>query len=222
MIRACGGSVSKYLDVFYIHRPDWQTPFEEQLDALELLIRQGKVLYGAVSSWSAPDLRAGEAFSQMHALVEQRHLSPITLHQSEYSLLRRRLETDLFTQLEAAGTGVVAFRTLASGLLTGRYLAGDVPAGSRGAEVWGGRADSGTGRGRWCDRLRALADIARRRGQTLPQLAIAWALRLPVVSTVLVGVSGPEQLRENVAALKCLEFSQKELEEIDSLTLFDT
>ncbi len=211
-----------YLDVFYIHRVDWETPFEEQLEALELLIRQGKVLYGAVSSWSSPDLRAEEAFSRMRAVVEQRQLAPITLHQSEYSLLRRRLETELFPQIESAGTGVVAFRSMASGLLTDRYLDGDIPAGSRGAELWGAERTQAQVREAGVDRLRALADLAGDRGQTLAQLAIAWALRLPVVSTVLVGVSGPEQLRENVAALERLEFSQEELDAIDALTLYST
>ena len=221
LIASCDQSLRRlgldYLDVFYIHRPDWETPFREQLDTLDLLIRQGKVLYGAVSSWSSPDLRAGEAFSQMHCAVEERGLAPITLHQSEYSLLRRRLETDLFPQVEAAGTGVVAFRSLASGLLSERYLGGDVPEGSRGAEVWGAEQTRERVRDAGADRLRSLVEIARGRGQTLPQLAIAWVLRLPVVSSVLIGVSEPEQLRENVAALDRLDFSQDELDAIDAI-----
>ncbi len=223
LVASCDQSLRRlgldYLDVFYLHRVDWETPFDEQLEALDLLIRQGKVLYGGVSSWSPPALRAGEAFTRMEEVVVERGLAPITLHQPEVSLLRRNLETELFPRLEAAGTGVVAFRSLASGLLTERYLDGAVPAGTRGAELWGAEqtrtavADAGIGR------LRALAEIARERSQTLAQMAIAWVLRHEVVTTVLVGVSSPEQLRENVAALDRLDFSDEELRRIDEVTL---
>ena len=108
---------------------------------------------------------------------------------------------------------------MASGLLTDRYLAGDTPTGSRGAELWGAERTQAQLQEAGVERLRALAGLARERGQTLAQLAIAWALRLPAVSTVLVGVSGPEQLLENAAALERLEFSQEELDTIDALTL---
>jgi len=222
MVASCEQSLQRlgldYLDVFYIHRVDRQTPFDEQLEALDLLIRQGKVLYGGVSSWSSPELGAGEAFARMLEVVERRSLSPITIHQPEYNLLRRNLEGELFPALEAAGTGAVAFRALASGLLSDRYLDGEVPAGSRGAELWGAERTrtqvEETG-----ERVRALAAIAQDRGQTLAQMAIAWALRLPVVTTVLVGVSSPDQLRENVAALDRLDFTEDEVRRIDEVTL---
>jgi len=222
MVASCEQSLQRlgldYLDVFYIHRVDRQTPFDEQLEALDLLIRQGKVLYGGVSSWSSPELGAGEAFARMLEVVERRSLSPITIHQPEYNLLRRNLEGELFPALEAAGTGAVAFRALASGLLSDRYLDGEVPAGSRGAELWGAERTRAqveeTG-----ERVRALAAIAQDRGQTLAQMAIAWALRLPVVTTVLVGVSSPDQLRENVAALDRLDFTEDEVRRIDEVTL---
>lgn len=223
LVASCEQSLQRlgldYLDVFYIHRVDWETPFEEQLEALDLLIRQGKVLYGGVSSWSPPELRAGEAFVRMQEIVEGRGLAPLTLHQPEYSLLRRGLETELFPKLEAAGTGAVAFRTLASGLLTERYLDGNVPPGSRGAELWGVERTRAQVEEAGVERLRTLAALARERGQTLAQMAIAWTLRLPVVTTVLVGASRPEQLRENVAALERLDFSAEELRRIDEATL---
>jgi L-glyceraldehyde 3-phosphate reductase len=222
LVASCEQSLRRlgldYLDVFYLHRVDWETPFEEQLEALDLLIRQGKVLYGGVSSWSPQGLRAGEAFTRMQEVVEARGLAPITLHQPEYSLLRRGLEVELFPRLEAAGTGAVAFRTLVSGLLTDRYLGGVVPAGSRGAELWGAERTRAELDAAGVERLRALAALAAERGQTLAQLAIAWALRLPVVTTVLVGASTPEQLHENVAALERLDFSEGELRRIDELT----
>lgn len=223
LVASCEQSLRRlrldYLDVFYIHRIDWETPFEEQLEALDLLIRQGKVLYGGVSSWSPPELRAGEAFAHMQKVVEARRLAPITLHQPEYSLLHRGLEGELFPKLESAGTGAVAFRALASGVLTERYLDGSIPAGSRGAELWGAERTRAELDHAGVERLHALAALARERGQTLAQMAIAWALRLPVVATVLVGASTPEQLRENVAALERLDFSAEELAAIDELTL---
>lgn len=224
LVASCDQSLRRlgldYLDVFYVHRVDWETPFEEQLDALDLLIRQGKVLYGGVSSWASPGVAglAGEAFARMHELTSRRGLAPITLHQAEYSLLRRRLETELFPRLEAAGTGIVAFRALASGLLTERYTDGSLPAGSRGAELWGEEQTRAQVEAAGPARLRALAALARDRGQTLAQLAIAWALRRPAMTTVLVGVSTPEQLAENVATLERLELSPEELRAIDELT----
>ena len=222
LVASCEQSLKRlgldYLDVFYIHRIDWETPFEESLEALDLLIRQGKVLYGGLSSWSSPELRAGEAFSEVEAIVERDRLARITLYQPEYSLLRRGLEHELFPRLEAAGTGAVAFRTLASGLLTDRYLEGALPPGSRAAELWGAERTRALLDDAGVDRLRALDTLARERDQTLAQMAIAWALRLPVVTTVLVGVSTPEQLRENVAALEQLEFTPDELQTIDTLT----
>ena len=223
LVASCDQSLRRlgldYLDVFYLHRVDLATPFEEQLDALDLLIRQGKVLYGGVSSWSSPALGAGEAFARMQAVVAEHSLAPITLHQPEVSLLRRNLETELFPGLEAAGTGVVAFRSLASGLLTERYLDGAVPAGTRGAELWGAEQTRAAVADAGVERLRTLAAIAHERGQTLAQMAIAWVLRQPVVTTVLVGVSSPEQLRDNVAALDRLDFSDDELRRIDEVTL---
>lgn len=223
LVASCEQSLRRlgldYLDIFYVHRVDWETPFEEQLEALDLLIRQGKVLYGGVSSWSTPEIRADDAFARMQEVLDARQLAPLTLHQPEYSLLRRGLERELFPRLEAAGAGAVAFRALASGVLTERYLDGDVPAGSRGAELWGTDRTRAQVEEAGVERLRGLAVLARERGQTLAQMAIAWVLRLPVVTTVLVGASRPEQLRENVAALERLDFSPEELAAIDKLTL---
>jgi len=223
LVASCEQSLQRlgleYLDVFYLHRVDWDTRFEEQLEALDLLIRQGKVLYGGVSSWSFPQLRTGEAFTTMQELADRRGLAPIVLHQPEYSLLRRGLETELFPRLGATGTGAVAFRALASGLLTDRFLDDDVPPESSRAKLWGPERTRAQLEDAGVERLRGLAAIASNRGQTLAQMAIAWVLRLPAVTTVLIGVSAPEQLRENVAALERLEFSEDELRAIDELTV---
>lgn len=222
LVASCEQSLRRlgvdYLDVFYLHRVDWNTAFEEQLEALDLLIRQGKVLYGGLSSWSRPEARAAEAYSRMQEIIERRQLAPLTLHQPEYSLLHRGFEADLFPALEAGGTGAVAFRALASGLLTDTYLAGELPSKAGRAKLWGPERTRAQLQEAGIERLRALAEIARDRGQTLAQLAIAWSLRLPGITTVLIGVSSPEQLRENVAALDNLDFSTEELQKIDDLT----
>lgn len=222
LIASCDQSLRRlgldYLDVFYVHRTDWDTPFDETLGAVDLLVRQGKVLYAGVSSWSSPSLRAADAFAAMNEVVNARGMAPITLHQPEYSLLRRGLEADLFPAAAAAGTGIVAFRALASGLLSDRYAGGRLPAGSRGEQVWGEERTRASVQEAGPERLDALAEIAGRRGQTLAQMAIAWVLRRPEVTSVLVGASTTDQLRENVAALDHLEFTAEELAAIDAVT----
>jgi L-glyceraldehyde 3-phosphate reductase len=216
IVASCDQSLRRlgldYLDIFYLHRPDYETPLEESLGALDLLIRQGKVLYGGVSNFP------GAHFADAVRICQREGFAPITIHQPSYSLINRRIEWDLLPQTERAGTGVIAFSPLAGGLLSGKYLDGTIPADSRAALSWGeenARARLTTER---LTTLNALDDIARRRGQTLSQMALAWALRLPGLTSVLIGASRVGQIEENVGALANLRFSDEELAEIDGLT----
>jgi L-glyceraldehyde 3-phosphate reductase len=216
IVASCDQSLKRmgldYFDIFYLHRTDPETPLEESLAALDLLIRQGKVLYGGVSNFS------GAHFADAVRIGERHGFAPLTIHQPSYSLLNRKIEWDLLPQTERAGTGVIAFAPLSSGLLTDKYLAGAVPADSRAALRWG---EEGAGRRLTPERLatvRALNEIARRRGQSLAQMALAWTLRLPAVTSALIGASRVEQVEENVGALGNLAFSPEELAEIDALT----
>ncbi|HUY30584.1 MAG TPA: L-glyceraldehyde 3-phosphate reductase [Acidimicrobiales bacterium] len=194
-----------YVDIFYSHRFDPDTPLEETMGALDAAVRQGKTLYVGISSYSAE--RTAEAASILGALG-----TPLLVHQPSYSMLNRWVERGLLDELEREGAGCVAFSPLAQGLLSTKYLAG-VQAGTRAAEDHFLRRDSITD-----DRLariRALDEIARRRGQSLPQMAIAWVLRDPRVTSALVGVRNVAQLDENLDALRSLHFDDAELEEID-------
>lgn len=216
IVASCDQSLKRmgldYFDIFYLHRPDLETPLEESLGALDQLIRQGKVLYGGVSSFS------GAHFADAVRVCERQGLAPITIHQPAYNLLSRAIEWDLLPQTERAGTGVIAFVPLASGLLTDKYLGGDVPEDSRAALVWGAENARKRLTPERLEMLRALNDIAGERGQTLAQMALAWALRLSTVTSALIGASRVEQIEENVAALAKLDFSPEELERIDALT----
>lgn len=201
-----------YVDIFYAHRPDPHTPLEETMAALDLIVRQGKALYVGVSSFS------GAHFQEARRVVDRMGLAPITLHQPAYNMLNRRIEWDLLPHTERAGTGVITFVPLASGVLTDKYLRG-IPEDSRAALLWGPERTKRVLTEEKLAVVRALNEIAQRRGQTLAQMAIAWQLRLPQITSVLIGASKVEQVEENVAALNNLEFSQEELEEIDRLTL---
>ena len=200
-----------YFDIFYLHRPDPHTPLEESLGAIDQLVRQGKALYGGVSSFS------GAHFADSVRIVREGRLAPVTIHQPYYNLLRRTIEWDLLPQTERAGTGVIAFCPLASGLLTSKYLGG-IPADSRAALRWGEEATSHRVNDRDLEVVRGLNEIAQARGQSLAQMALAWILRLPTVTSALIGASRPEQVVENVGALKNLEFAPEELAAIDALT----
>ncbi|HEX4817625.1 MAG TPA: aldo/keto reductase [Nonomuraea sp.] len=194
-----------HVDIFYLHRDDEDTPLEEQAATLDHLVRTGRALYVGVSNFS-PERTA--AIARLLRGLGTRLL----VHQPPYSLLDRRLEGALLDVLEQEGVGCVVYSPLAQGLLTDRYLNG-IPAGSRAAE----------GRFLTPDRVtpqvlafvRALAGIADGRGQTVAQLALAWALRDPRVTSVLVGASSPEQLESNVAAVDNLAFTDDELTAID-------
>jgi L-glyceraldehyde 3-phosphate reductase len=195
----------EYVDVYYSHRLDPETPLEETMGALDAAVRQGKALYAGISSYPARQTR--EAVRILRELGTQ----PL-VHQPSYSMLDRWIEPELLGVLREEGLGCVVFSPLAQGLLSGKYLDG-VPAGSRASQ------SGSTLRARQVeetrDRVRALDAIARRRGQTLAQMALAWVLRDPVVTSALVGVSSVEQLDENLAALDNRAFAAEELAEIE-------
>ena len=195
-----------YVDIFYSHRADPDTPLEETMGALATAVSSGRALYAGISSYS-PDRT-----EQAAALLREMG-TPLLIHQPSYSILNRWIEDGLLDTLERVGAGCIAFSPLAQGLLTGKYLDG-VPAGSRAS-----REDSSLSADQLSERnlvrVRTLNDIARGRGQSLAQLALAWALRDPRVTSVLVGASSVAQLEENVAAAGQAAFSAGELAAID-------
>jgi L-glyceraldehyde 3-phosphate reductase len=201
-----------YVDIFYHHRPDPQTPLEETIGTLNDIVRSGKALYAGVSNY--PGSLAALACS----MVTTRGWSPIVIHQPRYHMLDRAAENDLFPVAKQQGFGVIAFSPLASGLLTDKYLTG-IPEGSRAAQD--AIATSGLLRQihdqNAVERLRELNKLAGKRGQSLAQMALAWVLRWPEVTSALVGVSRIEQVEQNVAALNNLEFAESEIQQIDEL-----
>ena len=202
-----------YVDIFYSHRPDPNTPIEETMGALDSAVRQGKALYVGVSNYSsAQTAAAAKALKDLG--------TPALIHQPRYSMFDRWTEKDrLLDRLEKEGMGCIAFSPLAQGMLSDRYLEG-IPADSRAA---GGRflkAQSITADK--VARIRALKTIAERRGQSLVQLALAWVLRDPRMTSALIGASRPEQVQEAVGAIKNTSFSAKELKEIEPLAVDGT
>jgi L-glyceraldehyde 3-phosphate reductase len=195
-----------YVDIFYSHRIDPGTPLEETIGALDTAVRAGKARYVGISSYSAT--KTTEA-----AAVAKRLGTPLVIHQPSYSLLNRWIEGDLTKALAGAGMGAIAFTALAQGLLTDRYLQQSPTEITRATTRPTFDDESVTEQVR--ERLQGLAGIARRRGQSLAQLALAWVLRNPVVSSTLIGASSVEQLQENLAALDNLDFTPEELSEID-------
>ena len=194
-----------YVDIFYSHRFDPETPLEETMGALDTAVRQGKALYAGISSYSAE--RTREAAEILRALG-----TPLLIHQPSYSLLNRWIEPGLLGTLESVGAGCIVFSPLAQGLLTDRYLDG-VPQDSR-AVSSDSFSKSFLAEG-ILEHVRALAQVARRRGQTLAQMALVWTLRDARVTSALVGVSRIEQLEANLAALEQPDFTPEELAEID-------
>jgi L-glyceraldehyde 3-phosphate reductase len=194
-----------YVDIFYSHRFDPETPIEETMGALASAVHQGKALYAGISSYS-PE-RTVEAARILRDLG-----APLLISQPSYSMFNRWIEGGLLNALDEVGAGCIAFSPLAQGLLTDRYLNG-VPADSRAAQ--GKSLDQDMLSDRNLERVRALNEIAKSRGQTLAQLALAWALRDPRVTSVLVGASSVEQLETNVAAVDRLELTDDELAAID-------
>jgi len=198
-----------YVDVFYSHRPDPQTPLEETMGALDTAVRSGKALYAGISSYS-PE-RTAEAARILTGLG-----TPLLIHQPSYSMLNRWVEDGLLDTLEEVGAGCIAFSPLAQGMLTDKYLKGPkgIPPDSRMAESSSLSKDLLTEQN--LAHVRALNEIAGRRGQSLAQLALAWLARDERVSSVLIGASSVRQLEQNIAALDNLDFTAQELADIDN------
>ena len=194
-----------YVDIFYSHRYDPDTPLEETMGALDAAVRQGKALYAGISSYS------GKHTTEAAAILRDLG-TPLLIHQPSYSLLNRWIEDELLDTVGREGLGCIVFSPLAQGMLSDRYLHG-VPEGSRASR------DGSLARDRLNDetlaKIRALDEIAGRRGQTLAQMALAWTLRDRRVTSTLVGVSSVEQLEANLDALERTDFGEDELAEID-------
>jgi len=199
----------EYVDVFYSHRDDPETPLEETMGALDTAVRSGRALYAGISSYS-PE-RTVEAVTILRSMG-----TPLLIHQPSYSMLNRWIEGGLLDTLEEVGAGCIAFSPLAQGMLTSKYLDG-VPAGSRMARDSSLSPDLLNEQN--LSNIRGLNDLATRRGQSLAQLALAWCLRDPRVTSVLIGASSVGQLEDNVAALDNLQFSADELEAIDTFAV---
>ena len=194
-----------YVDIFYSHRFDPETPLEETMGALDTAVRQGKAVYAGVSSYSAE--RTREAAAILRELG-----TPLLIHQPSYSMLNRWIEPDLLDALGELGIGCIVFSPLAQGMLTNKYLAG-VPEGARATRPYSLSPTLLTDQA--LSKIRALNEIAAARGQSLAQMALAWTLRDARVTSALVGASSVAQLEENVACLERLDFTEDELAEID-------
>ena len=194
-----------YVDIFYSHRFDPETPLEETMGALDAAVRQGKALYVGISSYSA--VKSREAADILRKLG-----TPLLIHQPSYSMLNRWIEPDLLDVLEQEGAGCIVFSPLAQGMLTDRYLHG-IPEGSRASR--NATLSPSLITDETLEKVRALNELASRRSQTLAQMALAWALRDSRVTSALAGASSVEQLEANVTALERLDFSEDELAEID-------
>jgi len=196
-----------YVDIFYSHRFDPETPLEETMGALDTAVRAGKALYVGISSYST------QRTSQAAAILRDLG-TPLLIHQPSYSMLNRWIEDELLDVLDREGVGCIAFTTLAQGLLTGKYLDGAKPAGSRADSLLADHLTEDN-----LSRIRSLADIAQRRGQSLAQLALAWGLRDERVTSLVVGASSVHQIQNSVAALDKLDITNAELAEIDSFAI---
>lgn len=197
-----------YVDIFYHHRPDPDTPLEETMGALDHIVRQGKALYVGISQYSAEETeKAQKILKEMG--------TPLLIHQPRYSMLERWVENGLLDTLEKKGIGSIAFSPLAQGLLTTKYLNG-IPADSR-AAIEGGYLDRSLITKELIEKLKRLNKIAEERNQSLPQMAISWLLKDKRITSVLIGVSRVSQLEDNITALHKLDFSEKELKEINTI-----
>jgi len=196
-----------YVDIFYSHRPDPDTPLEETMMALDQAVRQGKALYVGISNYPAP--MAAKAAQILKELG-----TPCLIHQPKYSMFERWVEGGLLDVLEKEGIGCIPFSPLAQGLLTNKYING-IPEGSRAAKSWGFLKPEQVGPA--IEKVKKLNEIAQRRGQTLAQMALVWLLKDSRVTSVLIGASSVPQLDDNVAALKNMRFSVAELQEIEMI-----
>ena len=214
IIASCDQSLQRmgldYFDIFYSHRFDPDTPLAETMEALNLLVQQGKALYVGISSYS------GAMTAEAAGICAERGYSNIVINQPYYNMLSRGIETDLVPVAKRLGIGLIPFCPLASGILTDKYLDGNIPARSRAAEKWGEEWVRKNLSEERLVTLRKLNKMASERGQTLAQMALAWILRLPEVTSALIGASSLEQIQENVRALENLEFNEEELKKISS------
>jgi L-glyceraldehyde 3-phosphate reductase len=197
-----------YVDIFYHHRPDPRTPIEESMGALDFIVRSGRALYAGISSYGPEDTR--KAAGILRALG-----TPCLIHQPNYNMFDRWVEDGLLKTLDAQGIGCIVFSPLAQGLLTDKYLKG-IPEGSRASKPHGFLKPKDITKPKLA-KIQRLNELARRRGQTLAQMALAWVLRHPVVTSALIGASRVAQIEDGVAALDNLEFSEKELATIDGV-----
>ncbi|UFS57671.1 aldo/keto reductase [Subtercola endophyticus] len=199
-----------YVDIFYSHRPDPETPIEETMGALATAVQQGKVLYVGVSNYSPEQTLAAQAALASHGV-------PLLIHQPRYSMLDRRPEeSGLLDTVEAAGVGAIVYSPLEQGMLTDRYLDGSIPPDSRAAVGHFLTADR-VGDD-YLSMARGLNDLAASRGQSLAQLALTWVLRAPAVTSAIIGASSVQQLEQNIAALDGAPLTADELARIDELT----
>ena len=199
----------EYVDIFYSHRPDPNTPLDETLGALDQAVRSGKAIYAGISSYG------GAMTADVIRVCEREGFAKPIIHQPSYSMLNRWIEPDLLPVTARFGMGVIAFCPLAQGLLTGKYLKG-IPQDSR-ASSTGGFLRAKDVTEEKLAKIRKLNDLAQKRGQSLAQMALVWTLRLPAVTTALIGASRPEQIRENVAALNNATFTEDELKQIEAI-----
>lgn len=203
----------EYVDVFYSHRPDPETPIEETMGALATAVKQGKALYAGISNYSPEQTIAASAALREHGV-------PLLVHQPRYSMFSREVEDGLLDTLDDLGLGAVVFSPLAQGMLTDRYLGGTVPSDSRAATSHFLNEESITDT--YLQRARGLQAIAEERGQTLAQLALSWVLRRDTVTSAIIGASSVEQLEGNYAAIHRLDFDDAELARIDEFAVHGT
>jgi L-glyceraldehyde 3-phosphate reductase len=202
-----------YVDVFYSHRPDPETPIEETMGALASAVRQGKALYVGISNYSPEQTRDAAAALEAEGV-------PLLIHQPRYSMFDRHIEDGLLPVLEEVGAASIVFSPLAQGLLTDRYLSGDIPADSRAATSR--FLSAGSISDDYLSRVRGLDAIARERDQTIAQLALAWVLRQPLVVSALIGASSVAQLEQNVAALDAPPLTDEEIARIEPFAAHGT
>jgi L-glyceraldehyde 3-phosphate reductase len=195
-----------YVDIFYHHRPDPETPLEESMQALDYIVRSGRALYAGISNYPAE--KAREAAKILRQLG-----TPCLIHQPKYSMFERWVEDGLLDTLKEEGVGCIAFSPLAQGLLTNKYLGG-IPEGSRASKAHGFLKPAAITDDK-LDKVRKLNEIAQSREQTLAQMSLAWVLRHEVMTSVLIGASKVEQIEDAVSTLKHLDFTASELEQIE-------
>lgn len=212
LVASCDQSLKRmgleYVDIFYSHRPDPDTPLEETMGALDYIVRSGRALYAGISSYSPEQTRQASEILQSLG-------TPCLIHQPSYNMFNRWVENGLLDVLAEKGIGCIAFSPLAQGLLTDRYL-NEIPGDSRAAKPHGFLRPEHVTEEK-LEKVRKLNEIALARGQTMAQMALAWVLRHPVMTSALIGASRVKQVEDAVGALNCLNFSAEELDQIERI-----